>query len=119
MAKPIGGRGHKAPYKTTIIRVPIDLVDKIDSYCDQYRLFLETGKDKGFLGKLDLDDLDHESGLDPDQALQKAKDILNQKKSAKVSLKKMLQVIYGDKLDSDLIDNLQMILLSIDLSKIR
>jgi hypothetical protein len=104
MVKPIGGRGHKAPYKTTVIRVPVELVDTIDHFCDQYRISLERSKDKDFLGESTLEHESLNTDLTPDQAVEKAREILSQKKSAKVSLKKMLQVVYGEKLDSTVID---------------
>lgn len=106
MVKPIGGRGRKAPYKTTVIRVPIELADTIDQYCDQYRISLERGKDEDFTTNIPLAGKSLESGLTADLAVQKAREILSQKKSAKISLKKMLQLIYGERIDSTIIDNL-------------
>jgi hypothetical protein len=37
MTKPIGGRGHKAPYKTTTVRIPIDLKPQVDELVDRFR----------------------------------------------------------------------------------
>ena len=43
MSKPVGGRGHTAPYKTTVIRIPVDLQDRVDAMADKYRSDLEMG----------------------------------------------------------------------------
>ena len=37
MNKPVGGRGNKASYKTTVIRIPIDLKSKVDELVYQFR----------------------------------------------------------------------------------
>lgn len=37
MDKPKGGRGHKAPYRTTHLRVPDPIKDDIQSIIDQWR----------------------------------------------------------------------------------
>lgn len=37
MNKPVGGRGKKAPYETTHIRVPVDLKPQIEQIIDKYR----------------------------------------------------------------------------------
>ena len=37
MTKPVGGRGHKAPYQTTVIRIPIDLKLQVDELVEQFR----------------------------------------------------------------------------------
>jgi hypothetical protein len=43
MSKPVGGRGHTAPYKTTVIRIPIDLQDRVEAMSDKFRADLELG----------------------------------------------------------------------------
>jgi hypothetical protein len=43
MSKPVGGRGHTAPYKTMVIRIPVDLYDQVDAMADKYRSDLEMG----------------------------------------------------------------------------
>lgn len=37
MAKPTGGRGHKAPYETTHIRIPVPLKRQIVHLIEEYR----------------------------------------------------------------------------------
>lgn len=37
MDKPVGGRGKKAPYETTHVRVPVDLKPQIEEMVKQYR----------------------------------------------------------------------------------
>lgn len=37
MNKPIGGRGKKAPYKTTHVRIPIDLKSKVEELVENFR----------------------------------------------------------------------------------
>jgi hypothetical protein len=46
MSKPVGGRGHTAPYKTTVIRIPIDLYQRVDEMSNKYRSDLEMGVDR-------------------------------------------------------------------------
>ena len=37
MSKPIGGRGRKAPYETTHVRIPIDLKPQVELLVQQFR----------------------------------------------------------------------------------
>jgi hypothetical protein len=37
MTKPVGGRGHKAPYQTVVVRIPVDLKPQIDELIDRFR----------------------------------------------------------------------------------
>lgn len=37
MNKPIGGRGKKAPYETTHVRIPVDLKSQIEKLIEEYR----------------------------------------------------------------------------------
>jgi hypothetical protein len=36
MNKPVGGRGHKAAYQTTVVRIPIDLKPQIDELVNRF-----------------------------------------------------------------------------------
>lgn len=74
-----GGRGVKAPYETTHVRVPVPIKDKVQQIIDDYK----NGSTS------DDDEL-----IDYQQALDLAKEILTQKKSAKISLQKLLTGIY-------------------------
>lgn len=37
MNKPIGGRGKKAPYETTHVRIPVDLKAQVEKLVEDYR----------------------------------------------------------------------------------
>lgn len=37
MSKPKGGRAKKAPYKTVVVRIPVDLVAIVEQMADNYR----------------------------------------------------------------------------------
>ena len=37
MSKPVGGRGHKAPYQTMTIRIPIDVKQQVDEIVERFR----------------------------------------------------------------------------------
>ena len=43
MVKPVGGRGHTAPYKTMVIRIPVDLQERVEAMSDKFREDLEMG----------------------------------------------------------------------------
>jgi hypothetical protein len=81
MSKPKGGRGIKAPYETTHIRVPTPIKAEVERLIEQFR----TGGDSQTENPLTtLED-----------ALSIAKGILIQKKSARISMQKLLTAIYG------------------------
>jgi len=81
MSKPVGGRGNKAPYETTHVRVPVPIKPEIERLIEEFR----EGKSQR-----------QENSLMPlEDAVTTARDILKQKKSARVSVEKMLTAIYG------------------------
>jgi hypothetical protein len=85
MVKPKGGRGLKAPYESTHLRVPVPLKDEIERLIEKYRESVLTGIDS-----------DNQPGLcDYEQAVEYANSILKQKKSARQSVEKLLTAIYG------------------------
>jgi hypothetical protein len=43
MVKPVGGRGHTAPYKTMVVRIPIDLQERVEIMTEEFRENLEMG----------------------------------------------------------------------------
>jgi hypothetical protein len=51
MVKPVGGRGHTAPYKTMVVRIPVDLYERVDAMVEKFRDDLEMG-----VTKVDSDD---------------------------------------------------------------
>lgn len=81
MTKPVGGRGIRAPYETTHIRVPIPIKPEVERLIERYRIGENT------------DDINPITGLESASVI--AKNILGQKKSARVSLSKLLTAIYG------------------------
>ncbi len=82
MVKPVGGRGVKAPYETTHVRVPEPIKPQVERLIEQFR----SGGDSHSLNPLtSLDD-----------AAATAKGILLQKKSARISMQKLLTAIYGE-----------------------
>lgn len=85
MVKPVGGRGNKAPYETTHIRVPVPIKSEVERLIERFR----EGGDTATQNTL--------TGLD--EAVIAAKGILTSKKSARVSMEKLLTVIYGEKIE--------------------
>jgi hypothetical protein len=90
MTKPIGGRGYKAPYTTTHVRVPTDIKSQVEALIDNYRNemlgidennSLTTSEDK-MLTSLD-------------EVLVLAQEILARKQSARKSMTLLLSAIYG------------------------
>lgn len=39
----VGGRGKTAPYTTTLIRIPVPLIDQVDAIKDCYQQFITDG----------------------------------------------------------------------------
>ena len=84
MAYTSGGRGKKAPYQTTHVRVPVPIKDQVEQLINDYKT--------GTLDQLTIDD-----ALAPisfDDAVEQARVILKQKKSATTSMTKLLTSIY-------------------------
>lgn len=85
MSKPVGGRGNKAPYETTHVRVPVPIKSEVERLIEEFR----EGKSQ-----------QQENSLTSlEDALVTARDILKQKKSARVSLEKLLTAIYGQNVE--------------------
>lgn len=81
MAKPAGGRGKKAPYKTTHVRVPEPLKPQVESLIEQFH--------NAYSGE----DINLVTGLHEATVIAQA--IIAQKKSARISLQKLLTALYG------------------------
>jgi len=79
-----GGRGKKAPYETLVIRVPLPLAPSVEKQIESYREFIVSGTQPS-----------EDRVVSREEAVAHAKEILKQKKSAKQSLEKLLQVLYG------------------------
>jgi hypothetical protein len=43
MVKPVGGRGHTVPYKTMVVRIPVDLQERVEEMVEKFRDDLEMG----------------------------------------------------------------------------
>lgn len=80
MAVNKGGRGLKALYDTTHVRVPMPIKDKVQQLVDDY--------------KNGVDSSDSET-IDIENAINLAKNILKNKKGARESMQKLLTGIYG------------------------
>lgn len=72
-----GGRGVKAPYQTTHVRIPMDIKDRVTAMAQAYK--------DGILSE----------PLSREEAITKAKEILKLKKSARVSMQSLLTAIYN------------------------
>lgn len=92
--KPLGGRGIKAPYTSSVRRIPDPIVDKVDQMVENYRHLSVHGTDN------DCDPVDvvlsqlGVKALSFEDALRETKRILSRKKSARYTAQKILQVIY-------------------------
>jgi hypothetical protein len=83
MPKAKGGRGIKAPYETTHVRVPEPVKPEVERLISRFHETGEIGEEKPLTGI--------------EEAISFAKGILLQKRSAKTSLEKLLTAIYGQK----------------------
>ncbi len=94
MTKPVGGRGKKAPYETTTIRVPLPILDQVESMIEAYRLSV-----------LDGCEVSNQRMPDLETAKSELRKILKSKKSARVTGIKLLQVLYNTSItESELLD---------------
>ncbi len=83
MPRPVGGRGVKAPYETTHVRIPVPIKPEVERLI---KVFHEGG---------DKEPSNSLTGFEDAVAI--AKQILIQKKSARASMEKLLTAIYGEK----------------------
>jgi hypothetical protein len=94
MDKPVGGRGKKAPYETTVKRIPIELEAQIDSMIADYRASL-----------LGADDRPKNSMLSLSSTIALAKKLIKARKSKIDTIYKLVTGIYNTDIDKqDLID---------------
>lgn len=95
--KPKGGRGIKAPYNTTIVRVPDPILTVVQKNIDIYREAVLNGLmpyDQSLQDYAETQGYMHATKW---QAISEAEKILKQKKSARESLTKLLQLLFEDK----------------------
>ena len=76
-----GGRGVKAPYETTHVRIPTPIKSKVEKLSNAYKDGIE----------LDL-------VSSKDSAINEAKNILRSKKSARESLSRLLTSLYREEI---------------------
>lgn len=87
-----GGRGKHPPYgETTHVRVPKPIKAKVDRMIEEYRELILNGKEPE-REKFDCPDSMTLTTVGEAKAI--AQDILKQKKSAKLSLEKLLTALY-------------------------
>lgn len=75
-----GGRGKKSDYETKVIRVPLPIIVEVESVIEKFH---NGSSDNDCSNSKSLDD-----------AIAIASSILKSKKSARESIKKLLQVLY-------------------------
>ena len=76
-----GGRGAKAPYETTHVRIPTPIKERVEELSEAFKQ-----------GKLH----DSSQPMQLDEAVTAAREILKQKKSARISMENLLTSIYGE-----------------------
>jgi hypothetical protein len=85
MTKPIGGRGNRAPYQTTHLRVPLPLKSQIESLIEDYRAVVVDGQPPA------------PAGVPPmEESLEMAQKLLRAKTSKTETIKKLLEFIYKE-----------------------
>ena len=98
MNKPKGGRGLRQSYETKVVRIPMPLVETINELVEKfYTSYNPDNPDSDLL----TDKVASSLGVctvSKQDAITKAKLIVSRKKSAKVSVLNLLQVLYKDKL---------------------
>lgn len=90
MSKPLGGRGIKAPYESTHMRVPLPLKEQFEAIIEDYRT--SVMEDVNLLTGYDIHSNNPLTGLD--DAKSEARKLIRAKKSASQSLAKLLSTIY-------------------------
>lgn len=92
----VGGRGHKVPYRSRTVRVPEPIIEQIQTICHNYREAVFKG---------DLKNIEHQeipklsqsiNPLTKEQAIREARKIISQRKSPRISLEKLLRILYSD-----------------------
>lgn len=79
-----GGRGVKAPYETTHVRIPLPIKEQVEALSQAFKEGnLEESSDE----------------LSLDAAIELAREILKMKKSARVSMEKLLTAIYAQNVE--------------------
>jgi hypothetical protein len=90
MNKPVGGRGYKAPYTTTHVRVPTDIKPQVEALIDNYRAkIMEVDDNNSLTTSVD--------NLLPtlEEGVKLAQGIIDRKQSARKSMALLLSAIYN------------------------
>ena len=90
MNKPLGGRGKKAPYETTHLRIPVPIKPDIEKLIDSYRLFVIDGIETQDNGLMSVED-----------AKLLTRKLIKAKTSKIDTLIKLLTSIYGVEITKD------------------
>lgn len=115
MSKPIGGRGNKAPYEQTHVRVPLPIKGKVEELkemflngsLESYEQLLRDDHKKAreyekLLTGLSINSNPSRKPLPTlENALEMAKNAVKQKKGASLTIIKLLSDLYGVKLSVD------------------
>jgi hypothetical protein len=95
MTKPVGGRGNKAPYESTHVRVPIPIKKEVQALIDEFRegQFKQVVKPLTPLEEDDDEDEDDEDDSDPSdlETIRGQADMIQRYASEIHSLKRELQ----------------------------
>ena len=90
MNKPLGGRGKKAPYETTHLRIPVPIKTDIEKLIENYRLSVIDGIET------------HDNGLmSVEDAKLLTRKLIKSKTSKIDTLIKLLTSIYGVEISKD------------------
>jgi chromosomal replication initiation ATPase DnaA len=96
MTKPKGGRGRKAPYETTHVRIPVFLKPIVDQLSNKYRELVDADED------ICKEKLLPKAEMDKEEATRLARKILRSKKGNKqAQFEKLLTSIYGEDITLD------------------
>jgi hypothetical protein len=90
MTKPVGGRGYKAPYTTTHVRVPTDIKPQVEALIDNYRSELFGVRQTNLLTTTTTNSLPT-----LEEGIELAQEVLDRKQSARKSIALLLKAIYG------------------------
>jgi hypothetical protein len=115
MNKNLGGRGKKAPYETTHVRIPVSIKDRVEHLKELYINGWLDQHDKELIenqklsdeyrnlltGKVNQQLSDGNKPLSLEDALTQAKHILKSKQSARKSIIKLLTALYGTQISEE------------------
>jgi regulatory protein YycI of two-component signal transduction system YycFG len=132
MNKPIGGRGKKAPYETTHVRIPVDLKSQVEKLVEDYRnsgliilddndnkfplnqsinyrefvdCMIQEFKQNGlYLGQNEKIIGQSTSLLSEDDAYKSANNFMKSKRTKRVIVADLLSCIYGTSIDDSRLD---------------